>query len=106
MKRRDAALADFEKWGYEHAGWKAETARMYARRVVLCDGWLREHRQVSIVWANPKDLMAYMFEGVGFPSPGYRNNIRAALVGFGKYFVEKSFSEVNAAQSLGRLPIP
>ena len=35
MKRRDAALADFEKWGYEHADWKAETARMYARRIVL-----------------------------------------------------------------------
>lgn len=106
MKQRDAILADFEKWGYGQAGWRPQTTRMYARRIVMCDNWLREHRQVSVVWAKPKDLMAFMLEGLTSSSPSYRNNIRSALVGFGAYLIHKEFCEVNAALGLNRLPIP
>lgn len=103
MKQRDTVLAEFSKWGWDQKGWSPTTRNRYARRALAAEMWLYEHRGVSIRWATPKDLQAYLFTA---STARNRNNIRQALIGFGDFLVDRGYADVNNATTLKRLPEP
>jgi integrase/recombinase XerC len=106
MSRRakDHLLIAFERWGFDERGWSSLTRKQYRGRVEAADAWLQTKRSVSVVWAKPADLKAYLFSTP--PTARNRNNIRQALIGFGYFLIDQGFGQVNAALSLPRLPEP
>lgn len=103
-RARDTLFTEFSKWGWDVRGWSPVTRKRYFQRARAADAWLTEHRSVSIFWATPKDLQAYLFSTV--PTARNRNNIRQALVGFGAFLVERGRIQVNPAIQLPRLEEP
>jgi integrase/recombinase XerD len=103
-RRFEEILGTFYRWGYDEKGWSVNTRRQYVGRIRAADTWLGEHRSVSVIYASPKDLKAWMFSTA--PVASSRNNIRQALVAFGKYLVEAGYVEVNAAATLPTLRVP
>lgn len=112
LRQRDLLFLDFDRWGYDRKGWRKQTRRTYYVMARHVDDWLTEHRGMSLLFASPKDLMHFMFEGLrdnrtGMPAkPSTRNGYRAALRAFGEYLVDKEMRDVNPALSLERLSVP
>lgn len=95
-------LNDFHRWGYDEKGWTYQTRRTYYDRVVRANAWLNEHRGVSILWAKPKDLKAYLWSCP--PDARTRNGIRSAILAFGGYLEASGLVEANPAAALPRIP--
>jgi integrase len=57
-----------------------------------------------LVWAETEHLRSYLFSTV--PNAGNRNDIRAALCGFGEFVVAQCWRPDNPAIGLPRLPTP
>lgn len=104
MRQKDALFREFGEYGFDFMGWSKETRRTYIGRVRKADRWLGEVRNSSLIYARPKDLQAYLFSTS--PKARNRNNIRQALVGWGKFAVHKDLWTVNHALALPRLPEP
>lgn len=103
-RKRQEVFGLFNEWGFNHRGWTAKTRGLYVRHVRTADAWLVENRGVSVIWAKPKDVQAYLFSRT--PNARTRNNVRACLVAFGEFLVDQGWVETNAAVSLERLPEP
>lgn len=104
VRARDELFREFERWGFDEKGWSPRTRETYGRRARNADAWLVENRGVSLLFAGPKDLQAYLFSTP--PTSRNRNNVRQALVGFGGFAVDKGLAQVNSALGLPRLPEP
>jgi site-specific recombinase XerD len=102
--RRTKLFDEFSKWGFDAKGWSPTTRHRYFARALACEVWLAQNRDVSLIYAKPKDFQAYLFSTP--PSARNRNNIRQALVAFGEFLLDRGYSEVNSALSLPRLPEP
>jgi site-specific recombinase XerD len=94
----------FDRYGFDQKGWSDRTRYRYGTQVKATDRWLRANRDVSVVWATPKDLAAYLFQTK--PTPQTRNDVRAALVAFGHFLVKCEWRPDNPALGLPRLPCP
>jgi hypothetical protein len=97
-RQRSELFRAFDRWAADVKGWSPKTRETYYRRCIAAELWLAMHRGVSICWAQPKDLQAYLFQTK--PNPRVRNQIRKALVGFGEYLIDSGYSEVNPALAL------
>jgi integrase/recombinase XerD len=95
---------EFERWGFDERGWSQATRERYYRRALAADRWLTVNRGVSLIWATPKDLKAYLFSTP--PNARNRNNVRQAMIGVGAFMVAKGITEANPALALPRLPEP
>ena len=103
-QQRDRVFHEFSRWGHDEKGWSPQTRKTYYYRVLAAELWLQEHRQVSLIWAKPNDLKAYLW--ALDVSATNRNGVRNALVGFGGYLEANGYVEVNPAGGLARLPQP
>lgn len=104
VRARNELFREFEKWGFDEKGWSPRTRETYSRRARNADAWLVDNRGVSLLFASPKDLQAYLFSTP--PTARNRNNLRQALVGFGAFAVDRGLAQVNSALGLPRLPEP
>lgn len=102
-KHRTELFRTFSEWALENKLWSPKTRETYYLRARAAELWLAENRDVSLCWAKPKDLKAYLFQSQ--PSPDARNQIRNALVGFGEFLVEHGYAEMNTALVLPRWPL-
>jgi integrase len=102
-KARADVWFQFDRYGFDRRGWAETTRGRYMYKVRAADQWLRANRDVSVVWATPKDLAAYLFQTK--PTPQTRNDIRAALVAFGGFLVDAEWRPDNPATGLPRLPV-
>lgn len=104
VPKRTEILTRFETWGFDAKGWSAATRDGYSARILAADRWLTEHRGISVLWAVPKDLEAFLFSTP--PHPRTRNYVRNALIGFGHFLVAEFSAPINPALGLPRLREP
>lgn len=104
MRRQEQLFLDFRRWGWDNKGWSRETRDKYYRQARAANGWLEQHRGVSLFWASPKDLRAYLFTKGS--SARNRNNVRQALVAFDDFLEDQEIIDFNRAVGLPRLPEP
>lgn len=94
----------FNRWGYDEKGYAPYTRYEYYLIVLRAEAWLRQHRNRSLVYADAKDLKAFLFSTM--PSARNRNHIRSALVAAFEFFEAQGLSRINYAKTLPRLPEP
>jgi site-specific recombinase XerD len=104
MAPRTDVWYQFDRYGFDRKGWAEKTRYRYATRARAADRWLRGNRDVSVVWATPKDIAAYLFQTK--PTPQTRNDIRGALVAFGDFLISQGWREDNPSLGLPRLSMP
>lgn len=104
MRKRRTILQEFDRWAADEMGWAPLTRHAYRTAARMADEWLATHRGVALPWANTKDLKAWLFSTT--PHARSRNNRRQALIGFGRFLVDKGYTEDNAALGLTRVPEP
>jgi hypothetical protein len=93
--------AEFTTWAMKGRRWsRAQARRVYALAMVA-DRWLAQERETGLVWADTKDLQAYLFTCE--PDRRVRNGIRDALQAFCEWLVTKDVTEKNPALDLPRL---
>jgi integrase/recombinase XerD len=68
------------------------------------DHWLRSERRTSLLFAQPKDMQAFLFQLP--PNARTRNQVRQALVGFFGFLVAQDYRDDNPAARIARLPDP
>lgn len=103
-QRLDLLLAEFARWGYDTRGWGQNTREKYVGRAKALERWLRENRHKSVLWANAKDLKAWLFSTPA--NAVTRNHYRQAIVAFYAFLQEHEYVETNHALQLPRLPQP
>lgn len=104
VAKRELLLNQFGTWGYDNRGWSPRTRLKYQQRVRALEAWLKAERGKSVLWANTKDLKAWLFTSP--PDPRTRNAYRQAIVAFYEFLVDQEYVEANHALSLPRLPEP
>lgn len=94
----------FSKWGWDAKGYTPRTRYQYYLTALRAEGWMREHRGKSLVWATTQDLKAFLFslEATAFT----RNGARGALIAVFEFFAEQGITDLNPARQLPRLPVP
>lgn len=102
--RRERLLSEFERWGYDTRGWSRETRRKYVGLARALEVWLQQKRSKSVLWANAKDLKAWLFDQP--PDPRTRNGYRGAIIALFDFLVDVEYVEINHALALPRLPEP
>jgi integrase len=100
--QRHRVFQEFSRWGYDEKGWYPNTRKTYYSRVLAAEYWLERNRGVSVIFAKPNDLKAYLWSCS--PDARTRNAIRSALKGFGEFLVAMEYVEVNPALAISRLP--
>lgn len=95
-------LAEFLRWGYDTRGWGRSTRDKYESIARTLERWLQENRGKSILWANTKDLKAWLFSTP--PNATTRNHYRQAVVALYAFLQDCGYVETNHALQLPRLP--
>lgn len=103
-KQQQELFYGFERWGYDQKGWSQRTRLSYSYRAKAANNWLLANENVSVFFAKPRHLKAYLFQTS--PKARNRNNIRQALVGFYEFLIDKQMREDNPATQLPILPEP
>jgi integrase len=104
VRQKDALFAQFNEWGFDEKGWTPHTRNRYTHRIRAAEEWLTKNRKVSVLFADTKDLKAYLFSTT--PSARNRNNIRQALVAWCEFLIDQGIGKANPALGLKRLPEP
>lgn len=104
IARRELLLAEFGTWGYDERGWGPATREKYAWVVRELETWLQVSRKKSVLWANAKDLKAWLFAKP--PNARTRNYYRQVCVAFWGFLVDHGYVETNHALALPRIPSP
>lgn len=104
MRQKEALFDHFNEWGFDERGWGIATRKRYVQRIRQAEVWLTKNRNVSVLFATPKDLKAFLFGTE--PTARNRNNIRQALVAWGDFLVDQEIARVNHAKELPRLKEP
>jgi site-specific recombinase XerD len=96
-------FAEFRQCGYDTRGWRPTTRLKHERVARSLEKWLQENRKKSILWANTKDLKAWLFSKPANATT--RNHYPQAIVALYGFLQDEEYVETNHALQLPRLPV-